>query len=393
MCQIGGIIMNLPPSRAEQWVNCYGSAIMQTLYSLPDGEESEAAKEGKAFHYTVAKVLKAWQTPDTAIPTLNSLRGEMTPYGIVVDEQMAQCAIDYVTSIMKYVNSTGTLRTMRVEERIDLSALLGGDQYGIPDVLIWNDETYELFISDGKYGHSVVEAFENLQLVIYALGFLEQFTGLQDQVIKVRLNVYQPRAYHPEGPSRDWSFVASDLRPLRNRILDAVAHIRNGDSTCTPGPWCYKNTCRGRHACESLQRSIYNHMDYQSDAIPSELTNDNISTEYLMLKHLESLLNARLSGIEEQAIALIRSGKPVAGLTVEQGYGRETWKKDVPTDEIILMGELLGQDLRKPVELDTPAQCRKKGIDESVIKQYSFTPKTTLKLVKDDGSKARQVFR
>ena len=58
-----------------------------------------------------------------------------------------------------------------------------------------------------------------------------------------------------------------------------------------------------------------------------------------------------------------------------------------------MMGDLLGEDIRKPAQLDTPAQCRKKGIDDAVIALYSETPKTAIKLVKDDGSKARQVFR
>lgn len=47
---------------------------------------------------------------------------------------------------------------------------------------------------------------------------------------------------------------------------------------------------------------------------------------------------------------------------------------------IIMMGDLMGQDLRKPVELDTPAQCIKKGIDPAVVEQYAETPSTGVKL-------------
>lgn len=57
-----------------------------------------------------------------------------------------------------------------------------------------------------------------------------------------------------------------------------------------------------------------------------------------------------------------------------------------------MMGDLMGVDLRKPVELDTPAQARKKGVDESVIAAYSETPMTAIKLVEVDGTEARQVF-
>jgi hypothetical protein len=76
----------------------------------------------------------------------------------------------------------------------------------------------------------------------------------------------------------------------------------------------------------------------------------------------------------------------------DSGKGRERWKKDVPHAEVIMMGDLLGVDIRKPVEMDTPAQVRKKGIDESVIAEYSETPMTALKLVEVDGAKIRQIF-
>jgi hypothetical protein len=81
------------------------------------------------------------------------------------------------------------------------------------------------------------------------------------------------------------------------------------------------------------------------------------------------------------------------GLAVQQGYGFRKWKSGVQLDEIITMAELLGVDINKPREIDTPAQVEKKGIDREVIELYTYKPKTSLKIVKDDGAKARQVFR
>ncbi|MNJ70916.1 hypothetical protein D3C77_674080 [compost metagenome] len=57
-----------------------------------------------------------------------------------------------------------------------------------------------------------------------------------------------------------------------------------------------------------------------------------------------------------------------------------------------MMGDLSGVNVRGPVQLCTPKQARDKGIDELVIKQYSETPNTALKLVEVSGDKTRQIF-
>ncbi len=56
------------------------------------------------------------------------------------------------------------------------------------------------------------------------------------------------------------------------------------------------------------------------------------------------------------------------------------------------MAELSGVDLRKPVDLDTPAQCIKKGIDPAVVEQYAETPLTGVKLERVNERAIRSVF-
>jgi hypothetical protein len=119
----------------------------------------------------------------------------------------------------------------------------------------------------------------------------------------------------------------------------------------------------------------------------------SLAAEYQIMMQAEKLIKARKSAIEQQCIGTIEQGQNIPGLDVKQGYGRAKWRDGIDLSEIAMMGELMGVDVTKPTEVDTPAQCRKKGIDEDVIAAYSYTPKTSKKLVIDDGSKARQVFR
>ena len=390
--------MSMTASNAGQWINCPGSVLMRTLYpgDVSDmGGDTEEVREGKAFHYIAADILKSCQDIDKSIPTINDLIGDMTPYDIVVDHQMAQAAIDYVTHVMSYVNQSGTLRDMHVEERVSLDTILGEGKYCIPDLWIWDSKKLELFVMDGKYGYRPVEVFENWQLIIYALAILDKLdvNGLTDQVISIRLGIYQPRCYHVDGPAREWTFKASDLRGYRNQLEYAIEKATHHDAKCIAGSWCRTFKCSAAHTCPALQGSAYNYLDHTTNSIPIELDEQSVTAEYLILKNAERLIKTRREALEEQCKAMIKQGRNLPGLATEQGYGRETWKKDIPVDQIIMMGELMGEDIKKPVELQTPSQCRKKGIDASVIKHYSYIPKTSVKLVEDDGRKARQVFR
>jgi hypothetical protein len=75
---------------------------------------------------------------------------------------------------------------------------------------------------------------------------------------------------------------------------------------------------------------------------------------------------------------------------LEESRGRLQW--NIPNDQIIGIGEIFGKDLSKPGVL-TPAQAKKEGIDEAVIKQYTSNPSGSLKLVAINTADARRVFQ
>lgn len=375
------------PWNAYQWVNCTGSVAMQTLY--PSTDESDSQRDGKAVHHIIELILKAWRDGDS-IPTIHDLIDIEAPNGVIIDDDMAQAAIDYITDIMKYCNETGSLRLINIEDDLDLSHLGENMDNGRPDVYIYNPDKLEIFVSDFKYGHRVVDVFENHQLLCYVSGIMKKY-DLFNASITVKMRVFQPRAPHPDGPSREWSTRIYDIDQYFNQIKSASEESHSDNAVCRSGDWCA--TCTGRHNCETFTRNVYAAMDYVNQPVPFELNNAGLSAEYLLIEHAEKLLKARKSAIEPLCTNKMKQGKQLPGLGVQQGFGHEKWKSDVPMDEIIMMAELLDVDINKPREIDTPAIVRQKGIDPEVISNYSYRPKTKLKIVKDDGSKARQVFR
>lgn len=378
---------------ANLWVNCTGSvALSEKFPAIESGDGvSEARLEGRAFHETSqymlenakTKGLVSWNDRDNVVGTLSN-------DGIVTTDEIYDSAVEYVTDVIDYCTKHDMLKDLHIEQFVD-TGHLSTDTYGYVDAWVFNPKKMTLTAWEGKYGHRYVDVFENWQLICYVSGILQQMAinGKTDQMITVEMRVAQPRCFTGGGTIRSWQCKASDLRAHVNTVI-ANAHEARNDGKCIVGNWCHD--CPGRYACTTLQRVNYQGIDYQSSAEGVSLHGSDLACELKILNRAEIALKARKSGLEAQAISEHKNGQPVPGFTTEQGYGRKRWKKGTPTDEVIAMGDMMDIDLRKPVELDTPTQALKKGIDESVIIEYSETPLGKVKLVEFNETRARQVF-
>lgn len=377
---------------ATRWVACTGSVLMTTLLPpLPKNESHvEAAEQGKAFHAKSQMLLNTYVTGERLEPGLTTQVGQLTENGVLFDDEMYEAVMTYTGYVFSYANQHDLLNKIEVEKRIDLSCIYDG-MYGYCDARIINRTDREIVLFDAKYGHSVVDAFENWQLICYAMGSVYELglNGLDEQYWTVRLRVSQPRVPHIDGVNREWVIKVSDLRAYFNTLIAAARDALEGDGTCRTGSQC--NKCPARYGCDTFTRATRNAMDYIGNGA-LQLSGSDLAVEYRQIERAFELIKARRSAIEEQCIAEIRGGANLPGIAVAPRVGRERWRKDVAQQEVIDMGDLMGVDLRKPRELDTPAQCRKKGVDESVISAYSEKPSNGFKLVKDDGTRARQVF-
>lgn len=385
--------MKLAGWNAGQWMECNGSVKMQSVFPPLPGEQSESRRNGIAMHELTQRMLESMKDPEAATLLQMDVIGTTSKNGVLITDEMAQAALDATTDVMKVCMDGGLLQKMHIEETIDCSFIHPVLKALKPDCYIWNDATGVLDVWDFKFGHRLVEAFENWQLILYAAGILNmlELNGHDDQHVRVRARVFQPFGGHVDGASRVWECAASDLRTYVNLLIDGARKSMSDDAQCIPGPSC--SNCTGRRGCESLQRTGYSAMDYQGSVVPAELSGLSLSTEYNFLTRYIDLMKARLTGIEEQILHDVKNGAIVPGLGIKQGYGRKCWRKDIDQDEVIMMGDLMDVDLRKPRVLETPTKCLSLGVDVTVIDAYSLTPKSKMKIVKNDETKARNVFR
>lgn len=382
----------LAPSSAAQWRWCAGSVSL----SLGIGDEdTDASRDGTAAHWVCEQILLSYMQSDDNIKLYPDLVGAQAPNGVVVDDEMYDAALTYVQEILGVCNTTGLLSKLHIEQPLTMPEI-HQQCWGTPDCWAFHAESMTLYLWDFKYGHDSVLAYENWQMICYALGALRELTNgqpLGEHGIKVVVRVVQPRCYDGLGPIREWVMnCGSELRGHVNQLRMAAEKVFSNQAQCITGPHC--RHCDGSHHCPALTQATAGIIDRCSDVLPQTPTDTALVYELDQIEHALMLIKQRKDGLEAEAERRIRDGVLLPGRSMEQGYGHNTWIK--PPEEIAALGELMGVDLWKPPEVLTPAKAiqefKKINVDATVISSYYQRPPTKMKLVKDDGSKAKQIF-
>lgn len=378
----------LAPSAASMWVMCPGWVVMSQ--SFPELTDTEHSRTGTAAHEVAAKFIDSYARGGAYNPQI----GDITSNNVVIDEEMLDAAEYFAGKCREIMLRTGVFggESFGLERRLTMSSI-NEHVFGTPDFFIVDLKNNTVYISDFKYGHDPIEVFENWQLIAYAAGVVDHLLRFTPFVLdrqhgmKFVLNINQPRSFHADGPLRTWTTTLGNLLPYFQRMKDAAALAMSGLGETQSGPHC--RYCPARHGCQSAISASVRLYEVASQALPLYMSDEATATQLAIVTRAVKQLEAIKDALEQQVENMVRSGKHVPGYGVTQTVGRQTWSK--PIDEVFLLGDMLQIDLRKPTAV-TPKQAIKLGIDEAVIKEYTHKPVTGLKVVPDDGSKARHIF-
>lgn len=376
---MSGVHSILPPSSMARIVQCPGSVVMEAAY--PETGDRPEAAEGEAAHWAASEMLQG-RLVDV---------GQITPAGIVLDQAMVEGADMIYDDVVATLKPHGmSVNSGASEMRVTIPAI-HPQCFGTLDYRAWTPATPErylkLFLWDYKHGFRPVEAFENWQLIAYVLGVMQQATA-HDMYVDVEVRIVQPRAQHRLGPIRSWSCRADKLRPYLEIARAACAEALGPAPRTVAGPEC--RDCRARHACPTFSAAAMDACDVAGQAQPFDLSPAAAGLELRILRQAEERIKARISGIEEQVLAVARRGTPTPHWRVEHGQGRIQWT--VPADQVIEMGRMLGVNVAKPVEAITPLQAKAAGLPAQLVDGISKSLNGAAALVLDDGTAARRVF-
>lgn len=361
----------LPPSGASAWSKCAMWPTMNAQYPQDDSPESI---EGTAAHW-VATELMAGRVHTEGTPA---------PNGVIVTEEMCDGAELFKETAEK---RTGGMK-LHIEETLTMRCI-HAECFGTPDLWGRTGISKRIEILDYKWGHGFVDEYFNPQLLCYLAGIVEKELDPNkiDVDIEVALTIVQPRCYYRGEPVRTHAFKMREVGGRMAELRAAAEAAKAPNPTATTNEEC--DHCPGRHACSALQQSAYSDAEYADARPPHDLTPLAAARELRMLERAYARLGARVEGLRELTLANMRAGAPVPFYRIESGRGRQQW--NVPVEQLLTIGKMLGHDLGKPGVV-TPAQAKKYGIDEAVISAYSQHTPGNLKLVAQNNADASKVF-
>lgn len=265
----------LGPSSASKWLGC--SAALVCEQGIPN-ESGQAAINGTSMH-TVAEVVlnRILEGEDHITPAtyksayvLNDGKGPIKALvkpekgAVLVNDDMVKQVTSYVDYWRPLLN---VAKFVKLEMRAKLTevlhdgATLNGETvetFGTADMVMLvprSDGTFMLIVGDLKTGRHKVDAKENKQLMLYALGLTARL-GKRHEITMVRLVIFQPYC----GGASEWDITPDALRIFAKfaskRAIAAIDALDRGKKgltkkdfhpSATACQWCrFAGDCAAR---------------------------------------------------------------------------------------------------------------------------------------------------
>lgn len=295
----------LSPSSASRWLHCTKSARLELEFSE---KESGAAAEGTAAHALCEHKLKKALKQRSIRPVLEYDSDEM--------EETTDAYRDYVLEQLMQERQQCPDAQIFIETKLDLTNYVPSS-FGTCDCLIVSDE--RLHIIDFKYGQGIlVEAKENPQMMLYALGALDIYDGLYD-FKEVAMTIFQPRR---ENVST-WRASLTALRQWAEEELKPKALLaETGEGEFCSGDWCL--FCKAAVKCRARAAAKLE-LAKQEFSLPPILSDDEIEA---ILPKLSDLTKWASDIMAYATDAAISHGKQWRGFKVVEGRSVRKYKDE-----------------------------------------------------------------
>lgn len=332
----------LSPSAAHRWINC---AAAPRLEAGVEDSGSPYAAEGTLAHAYCAKKLKEFLDLPTEeeVAEIKSLHDEYH------SGEMDEYTDTYKVIVLEKFNGAKAKTAdaqLLVETRLDFGEYVP-EAFGTADAIIIADGVMEVI--DFKYGKGVhVEAKDNPQMMIYALGAFDKFS-FDYRIERVRMTIVQPRIDNLS----EWEISISDLLQWANNVLTPAAkkaYTENGEQV--PGKWC--QFCKVKSSCKALaQKCIATVQKSQDPRLlkPEELAKD-------VLPELATV-KTWLAGVEDYALEQALAGVKLPGWKVVEGRSNRKITDPDGAAAALNKAGYKTTEIYKPQELKTITELEK----------------------------------
>lgn len=365
----------LSPSGAKKWLAC--SASLACEKDIPN-TSGKAAVLGTAMH-TLAEIYLNRYIKGTALPLERDVGAYVLEEGKGAVKALIKpmkgavlITADMIEQVRKYTDYCKAIIDVatyaKLEMRVNLTEVLhpgyeGVETFGTADLVavqeMANTDEHMLIIGDLKTGRHRVEAKENKQLMLYALGVYRRLKRRYNITV-VRLVIFQPYA----GGASEWDISVEGLELFakfaQKRALLALDAYFRGKKNLKASDFkpsvdgC--QWCRFSEQCAARTKTVNSVLAEElEDDFALELTPEQLVAEYEKLP----LLRQHIDKVEKAMAAALHSGKKVPGYKLVEGRpGNRAWKDTDALLETLSYFELGAEMLHKEV-LMTPTEAEK----------------------------------
>ena len=367
-------------SSVHHYLACPGSINMSKGIK-EEGGESEYAIEGKAAHSLAALCLA--RNEDAWIYIGKSLEN------FTVNANMTEAVQVYLNVIRdKHVSGC----TPFIEYAFHAKGI-HKEMYGRADYVSLFRKRRHLDVMDYKHGIGiVVDAKFNPQTLFYAVGMLEHL-NLWSEVDTITTYIVQPRAFHPDGPIRHFTYTTVEVAEWLSDTLIPAMELASVSRDTVAGGHC--RFCPARQAsCPAMMRNL------EELGNMTQLVNDKGGAAALTPAELGHVLDIQqIAKIQEKAarattLARLNKDNPVPGWKLVSGKTSRQWKEGaigmafkeyksqafrvemvdiaaalIKADKVSQVGKLLNVDTIK-----SPAQLEKLPGGTEFCARWAFKP-------------------
>ena len=302
--------LKLRPSSASRWIACPASAKLSTL--VPYQESGEAAKIGTAIHALAETCFQLDTDPMKFV-------GQVVE-GITMTEENCDFAMQHLIAICAIHDELGSVK---VEQKVSMYERPTHTLVGTADVIGYSPNTKKLIIADLKTGRGYVDAEDNEQLKIYALGAIKsQALDATD----IEFWIIQPhhgelRKHHMTRQELDaWRFEV--LAPAVENTISENPAYNPSESACQ---WC-----PAKHICPA-QKEQFDIVAAQPDI--SIMSKDDITEVMLALTPAQitaildqaPMVEKFIDAVKEFATKQMEAGEVIPGWQLQPKRASRKW--------------------------------------------------------------------
>lgn len=344
-------VLNLAPSRAEQWLSCPLSAVLT--------RELSGSYSGCCTGQVVSSLNQKEEDFIEQGVLAHKLAEEMINYMFFGGERklqtskiIEQAVRDYTNVLQNYVNeNNGNIVAFGAEQPVKIeldeeSKKSGLTCRGTVDAALLTARSIHVF--DLKYGENEpVDAKNNAQLMLYAVGLYQAYKSLYPSINCIVLHIIQPRQEYKYS-----DYQLSDVQLMywfNNTVLSVCHEISKLDVNrvmSNPSVETCKNThCEAYECghCNKCKNWALNKLSSSSSVIP---TNEELVEEV----RLRSFLNGYMNNSRDMTIEEMKNGRVLNGVVCEskevRGMPKDKAGKQAVLDKLgsMYLPELNGEE-------------------------------------------------